>query len=71
MSPSEYLDALEAAGISRRLPLGELDRRAAALLGIDIRTARRYRRGERRVLAPVQIALRALATNRGRKENLL
>lgn len=71
MTPSQYLDALHAVGVSRRLPVGEHDRRASELLGFDIRTARRYRCGERAIPAPVQVALKALALARKRREKPL
>lgn len=61
MRPRAYMAALRAAGIERGLPVQELDQRAAALLKIDERTARRYRRDETPIPGPVEVALAALA----------
>jgi hypothetical protein len=61
----EYLAALLRAGIAENLPVLEMDRRAARLLRIDERTARRYRNGESPIPGPVQIALKMM----GEKEN--
>lgn len=60
MTAAEYMKALHSAGIARNLPAHELDREAAALLRIDERTARRYRRGETAIPGPVAVALDAL-----------
>ncbi len=63
MTPAAYLTALHAAGIPRGLPITEIDRRAAHLLKVHIRTARRYRLGEIKIPGPVQVALRCLSSN--------
>lgn len=60
MTPREYLAALYAAGIAQNLPAGQMDREASALLQIDERTARRYRRGEITIPGPVRVALECL-----------
>lgn len=60
MTAAEYIAALYAAGIPRSLPAHELDQRAADLLKVDDRTARRYRRGETTIPGPVQVALTLL-----------
>jgi hypothetical protein len=57
MTPSEYLTALTRAGISEGLPTKELDRQAASLLRVDVRTTRRYRRGEVTIPGPVRALL--------------
>ncbi len=57
MTPSEYLEALAKAGIANGLPAKELDRQAAALLRVDVRTTRRYRRGEVTIPGPVRALL--------------
>lgn len=60
MTPQAYLQALDAAGIPRGLPVLELDRQVFLLLGIKARTARRYRRGETPIPDTVQKALLSL-----------
>lgn len=60
MTGDQYLAALFATGIARDLSAHELDRQAAALLRIDVRTARRYRREETTIPGPVEVALAAL-----------
>lgn len=57
MTPSEYLTALLSAGIEDGLPTKELDRQASVLLRVDVRTARRYRRGEVTIPGPVRALL--------------
>ena len=64
MTPATYLAALYVAGIPRGLPVHELDRRAAEMLKINVRTARRYRWGETRIPDLVEVALTALARPR-------
>lgn len=61
MTPVEYLEALHSAGIPRDIGLNDIDRRAAKMLEIDERTARRYRSGAIQVPGPVKVALTALA----------
>lgn len=57
MTPAEYLLALTSAGIAEGLPSKELDRQASAMLSVDVRTARRYRRGEVTIPGPVRALL--------------
>jgi hypothetical protein len=64
MKPDEYLAALRAAGIPESLPVTELDRQAALLLGVGQRTARRYRNGEYKIPTRTEITLRVLAAHR-------
>ena len=64
MTPSEYLVALHTAGIPEGLPVLEIDRQAALLLGVGVRTTRRYRRGEYPVPATARLALKLLAAQR-------
>ncbi len=64
MNTTEYAAAVQAAGVPADLPLLEQDRRAAEMLRIDIRTARRYRRGEVPIPGPVEVALRCLFATR-------
>jgi len=45
------------AGIAEGLPTKELDRQASVLLRVDVRTARRYRRGEVGIPGPVTALL--------------
>lgn len=66
MTPEQYIDALIAAGIEGGLPTKEMDRRAAELLRVDVRTARRYRRGEVSIPGPARVALELLAKRRRR-----
>lgn len=61
MTPNEYLEALLKAGIPEGLPTKELDRQASVVLRVDIRTARRYRRGEVSIPGPVGALLELLA----------
>lgn len=61
MNPADYVAALMRAGIPENLPVLELDRRAAALLRVDERTARRYRNGEVAIPRPVQALLSLLS----------
>lgn len=70
MNAADYMKALHAAGIPRGLPAHELDRQAAALLKIDERTARRYRRGEgASIPGPVKVALTAITALRRTTED--
>lgn len=61
MTVLEYVEALHSAGVPREITVTGLDHEAALLLKVDVRTARRYRRGEIQVPGPVQVALRFLA----------
>lgn len=62
MTPIDYLSALTKAGIPQGLPSKELDRQASVVLRVDVRTARRYRRGEVSIPGPVKALLEQLAT---------
>jgi hypothetical protein len=64
MKPADYLAALHAAGIPDGLPVLELDRQAALLLGVGRRTARRYRQGDYPVPQTIRLALKLLAAQR-------
>lgn len=64
MTRDEYLTALIGAGITEGLPSKELDRQASVLLRVDVRTARRYRRGEVTIPGPVRALLHELARRR-------
>jgi hypothetical protein len=66
MTPDDYLQALIKAGIKEGLPTKELDRQASVVLRVDVRTARRYRRGEVSIPGPVAALLELLAA-RSRK----
>lgn len=66
MTPSEYVEALHKAGIPEGLPTKELDRQASVVLRVDVRTARRYRRGEVSIPGPVIALLELLAGRRRR-----
>lgn len=61
MTPKDYIEALMRAGIPENLPVGELDRRAAALLKVSASTSRHYRNGDAAIPGPVQVALKLLA----------
>jgi hypothetical protein len=61
MTTDEYAAALYAAGIQQGLPSKEFDRQASAILRVDVRTARRYRRGEVAIPGPVRALLEHLA----------
>lgn len=64
MTPSEYCIALHGTGIAEGLPTKELDRQASVLLRVDMRTARRYRRGEVAIPGPVVALLEILAARK-------
>jgi len=64
VKPAEYAAALRGAGIPADLPLTEQDALAARLLRVNVRTVRRYRRGETPIPGPVEVALRCLAARR-------
>jgi hypothetical protein len=66
MTPADYLEALHRAGILEDLPTKELDRQASLVLRVDIRTARRYRRGEVSIPGPVTALLGELAARKRR-----
>ena len=70
MTPRDYLSALHKAGITDGLPTKELDRQASVILRVDIRTARRYRRGEVSIPGPVAALLDMLATQRQKRPSL-
>lgn len=67
MTPGEYLDALHKAGIPEGLPTKELDRQASVVLRVDVRTARRYRRGEVTIPGPVGALLELMAARKRRR----
>jgi len=67
MTPSEYLAALTRVGILDGLPTKELDRRPSVVLRVDIRTARRYRRGEVSIPGPAAALLELLAARKRRR----
>lgn len=67
MTPSDYLEALIKAGIPEGLPTKELDRQASVLLRVDVRTARRYRRGEVSIPGPVGALLELLAARKRKR----
>jgi hypothetical protein len=67
MTPNDYLAALHAVGIPEGLPSKELDRRASVVLRVDVRTARRYRRGEVSIPGPVVALLELLAARRRKR----
>lgn len=62
MTAADYIAALHAAGAPPDLGVLALDRFAADLLKIDVRTARRYRSGEIRIPGPVEVALNCLSS---------
>lgn len=67
MTPDNYLEALHRAGIPEGLPTKELDRQASLVLRVDVRTARRYRRGEVTIPGPVAALLELLAARRRKR----
>lgn len=67
MTPAEYVDALIKTGIPEDLPTKELDRRASEVLRVDVRTARRYRRGEVSIPGPVTALLELLAARKRKR----
>lgn len=67
LTADTYVPALHRAGIAEGLPTKEFDRQAAALLRVDERTARRYRRGEVTIPGPVSALLELLAARQRRR----
>lgn len=68
MTPEQYVEALYDAGAPNGVSLLGLDRYAAALLKRDLRTVRRYRKGNLKVPELIVVTLAALKPAKSRKK---